>query len=308
MQSIKIVVVGDGAVGKTSFLISFTMMAFPTEYVPTTFDNFNAVYEFEGAQIFLGLWDTAGQAEFEKMRPMSYKESDVYLLFFSVVNPTSLENIKLRWVEEIRFHSPTAPLFLVGTQTDSREDEEIILDLQSKGKEPVSAREAQEVAREIGAVSYFEISARNMEFGGIFDELIRYEINVHRCSKRKGKFCWSIHCRQKLTAFNQVKCKDCGNAFCQDCIEIWENGYRGCPHCCILKKRAKEKEGKEVRIRKPRKSPEEKLREKEEKFKRKIEKQMKNNKFTPEEIEAMLEQATSDEDSSKKKRNSDDDE
>jgi len=58
------------------------MDAFPNEYVPTTFDNFNAVYEFEGANIFLGLWDTAGQQDFEKLRPISYKESDIYLMFF----------------------------------------------------------------------------------------------------------------------------------------------------------------------------------------------------------------------------------
>jgi len=293
MQSIKIVVVGDGAVGKTSFLISFTMNAFPTEYVPTVFDNFNAVYDFEGSKVFLGLWDTAGQQDFDKIRPMSYKEADFYLLFFSVVNPTSLENVKLRWVEEIKFNSPNIPFFLVGTQVDSREVEEVILELEQKGKVPITRKEGEQVAQEIGAVGYFEISAKQMQFGEIFDELIRYVINIQRGQKKKGKFCWSIHCRSKLTTFSGIKCKDCNNFMCNDCIEIWENGYRGCPNCSIIKRTEKEREGVEVKIKKPRKSPEEKLKEQEEKFQRKLQK-YKNKQLNQEEIEKIMNEQSSD--------------
>jgi len=271
MQSIKIVVVGDGAVGKTSFLISFTMDAFPNEYVPTTFDNFNAVYEFEGANIFLGLWDTAGQQDFEKLRPISYKESDIYLMFFSVMNPTSLENIKLRWVDEIKAHSPTVPYFLVGTQIDERENEEAISDLKDRGKHPISTKEGKESAKEIGAIGYIEIAPKKMNFGTIFEDVIRYVINIRRCGKKKGKNCWSIHCREKISNFNQAKCRDCSNLMCLDCIEIWEDGYKGCPNCSNVRK----KSTTDVKIRKPRKSPEEKLKEQEEKFQKKMQKHLK---------------------------------
>jgi len=139
-------------------------------------------------KFFLGLWDTAGQQDFDKIRPMSYKEADVYLLFFSVVNPTSLENVKLRWVEEIKYHTPDVPYFLVGTQVDSREVDEVIQELDQRGKAPVSTKEGQDVANEIGAVGYFEISAKEMQFGEIFDELIRYVINVKRGGKKKANF------------------------------------------------------------------------------------------------------------------------
>jgi len=204
------------------------------------------------------------------------------------VNPTSLENIKLRWVDEIMYHSPGVPFFLVGTQVDSREAEDILLELEEKGKSPISLKEGKETAKEIGAVGYYEISAKEMNFGDIFDELIRYVINIRRVGKRKGKFCWSIHCRSKLTTFNSVKCKDCSNLMCTDCIEIWESGYRGCPNCSISKRKEKEKEGIEVKIRKPRKSPEEKLREQEEKLQRKIQKQLKNKQLNQEDLEQMI--------------------
>eukprot|EP01125_Pyxidicula_operculata_P007703 TRINITY_DN2608_c0_g1_i1.p1 TRINITY_DN2608_c0_g1~~TRINITY_DN2608_c0_g1_i1.p1 ORF type:complete len:320 (+),score=88.07 TRINITY_DN2608_c0_g1_i1:102-1061(+) len=284
MQAIKVVVVGDGTVGKTTFLISFTLNCFLTDYVPTTFDNFNAVYPFEGRNISLGLWDTAGQPDFEKLRPISYKAADVFLLFFSVVNPTSLENVKEKWVHEVREHGPEVPYFLVGTQVDQRDNDKVVKDLADKKLKPIAKKEGKTLAKEIGAVKYLECSAKSMDgYREMFDEVLRYVINEAKQGKKPGKQCWSIDCRQKLGAIQKVKCTGrCKEMYCPDCIEIWEDGSKLCPQCVIYEKQEREDKGKkQSATKKPRKPPAERIAEqmekdriKEEKLRKKAEKQM----------------------------------
>jgi small GTP-binding protein len=125
-KGIKCVVVGDGGVGKTCLLFSYTNTTFPQDYVPTNFDNYSIRVMVENKQINLGLWDTAGGEDFERLRPLSYPMTDVLLVCFSVVSPSSYESVSAKWIPELRHHAPNAPIILVGTKTDLREDPVIV--------------------------------------------------------------------------------------------------------------------------------------------------------------------------------------
>ena len=65
---------------------------------------------YEGNQVKISLWDTAGQEEFDKLRPLSYPQTDVFLVCFSVVESSSYDNITAKWIEEIRKGEPNAPI------------------------------------------------------------------------------------------------------------------------------------------------------------------------------------------------------
>lgn len=84
------------------------------------FDNYSINVMVDGKRINLGLWDTAGQEDYDRLRPLSYPMTDVFLVCFSVVSPTSYENVSAKWIPELRHLAPTAPIILVGTKTDLR--------------------------------------------------------------------------------------------------------------------------------------------------------------------------------------------
>uniref|UniRef100_A0A8B9V9S9 Ras homolog family member U n=1 Tax=Anas zonorhyncha TaxID=75864 RepID=A0A8B9V9S9_9AVES len=159
---IKCVLVGDGAVGKTSLVVSYTTNGYPTEYIPTAFDNFSG--KDMGRRGGFGSREESwslprGCDEFDKLRPLCYTNTDIFLLCFSVVSPSSFQNVSEKWVPEIRCHCPKAPIILVGTQSDLREDVKVLIELDKCKEKPVSEEAAKLCAEEIKAASYIECSA-----------------------------------------------------------------------------------------------------------------------------------------------------
>jgi Ras-related C3 botulinum toxin substrate 1 len=164
-KPIKIVVVGDGTVGKTCMLIAHTTGEFPTEYIPTIFDNYVGRIECDGMSIDVTYWDTAGQEDYERLRPLSYPNTDVFLLCYSVDNPTSYNNVLVKWAPEVRHYCPKAAVVLVGTKTDLRDRPDAIT---------VSSREGHKLKSKIKANKYIECSALTREgLRQVYEEAVR---------------------------------------------------------------------------------------------------------------------------------------
>ncbi|XP_073982526.1 ras-like GTP-binding protein rhoA [Rhodnius prolixus] len=159
----KLVIVGDGNCGKTCLLTVFAHDKFLDKYVPTIFESYVADIEVDGKQVELSLWDTAGQEDYDRLRPLSYPESDIILISFSLVLHDSLENVFERWTPEVRHFCPNVPIILVGCKKDLCTDPETIDELKSMKREPIKFEEGVAMAKSIGAYDYVECSAKTKE-------------------------------------------------------------------------------------------------------------------------------------------------
>lgn len=211
VETIKCVVVGDNAVGKTRLICARACNATLTQYqllathVPTVWaiDQYRVCQEVlersrdvvDDVSVSLRLWDTFG--DHHKDRRFAYGRSDVVVLCFSIANPNSLHHVKTMWYPEIKHFCPRAPVILVGCQLDLRyADLEAVNRARRPLARPIKPNEilppekGREVAKELG-IPYYETSVV-AQFGikDVFDNAIRAAL----ISRRHLQF-WKSHLR-----------------------------------------------------------------------------------------------------------------
>jgi len=183
---IKLVVVGDGAVGKTSLLISYATGDFPTEYVPTVFENYTAQLELDKETILMHLWDTAGQEDYDRLRPLSYPGSDIVFLCFSVVHKPSMDAIRIKWYPEVHHYVSSVPIILLGTKLDLREAAEADPAI-AKNYEMVTPADGEKLAKEIHAMKYVEVSAKTRQnLDAVFQDAVNAVLEIRASENKQG--------------------------------------------------------------------------------------------------------------------------
>ncbi|KAI9774279.1 MAG: Rho GTPase [Geoglossum simile] len=180
----KLVVVGDGGCGKTCLLISYSQGYFPEKYVPTVFENYitHTIHPATGKTVELALWDTAGQEEYDRLRPLSYPETDLLFVCFAIDCPNSLENVMDKWYPEVLHFCPLTPLILVGLKSDLRTKRTCIDLLKTQGLTPVTPDQGAAVAQRMGA-QYMECSSKEMT--GV-DEVFELAVTMAVGDETKG--------------------------------------------------------------------------------------------------------------------------
>jgi len=181
-EYIKVVIVGDGAVGKTALIIAYVNGSFPQDYLPTVADKFQKNTSVDGKIYSLSLWDTAGQEGYARLRSLSYPDTDVFLLCFSTVSPPSFQNIRDKWLGEIRHYCADAPCIIVGTKTDLRKDLQYLHDNKI---DPVTSDMGTAMAQHMKLSKYLECSAKlNEGLDEIFVEVVHSYLQ-HKQPKQK---------------------------------------------------------------------------------------------------------------------------
>ncbi|XP_046584569.1 rho-related protein racA-like isoform X1 [Haliotis rubra] len=176
----KLVAVGDEGVGKTCLLSASEGSSLPAEYTSTLFDHYTSVIIVDGEPVTLGLWDTAGQEDYDHLRSLAYGQTDVFLLCFDVKNRQSLENICNKWYPEVEKYCRHTATVLVGCKADLRKG--------AGDETAVSYKEGSALAKTL-RVNYYETSA--LAFKTIlqcFEGAIKYGLKNLEAMKKQTVF------------------------------------------------------------------------------------------------------------------------
>jgi small GTP-binding protein len=161
LQSLKIVVLGDGNIGKTSLLETYASNSFSGDHLPTIFDSYSVNVLHNQKYLNLLLWDTSGQDDYDQIRPLAYPGADLFLICYATDSNTSYCNVKQKWIDELRRHCPDTPVMLVATKSDLRvaTEQRAQVKLTKVEKTLIDSQAGAKLAKQIGAVDFKECSA-----------------------------------------------------------------------------------------------------------------------------------------------------
>ncbi|ELP91453.1 Rho GTPase, putative [Entamoeba invadens IP1] len=192
MLHCRILTVGDDKAKKVQLLTAFKEGKLSQDYNPSFFENSTRVLTIDGTQVAVDILDSTGFDMYSSIRSSLYMNVDVVLLCFSISNKPTFRSIQSTWFPEVKHYLPTVPVFLVGTQSEKREEIGNI-----KGRLQ-STKAALELSKKMKAVEYIECSAKtgqNVQY--LFENAIRQVFPNKRVlsntQQKKGESFWVIY-------------------------------------------------------------------------------------------------------------------
>ncbi|XP_036076085.1 rho-related GTP-binding protein RhoF isoform X2 [Rousettus aegyptiacus] len=133
-------------------------------------------------------WDppVLGQEDYDRLRPLSYQNTHLVLICYDVMNPTSYDNVLIKWVPEVTHFCRGTPMVLIGCKTDLRKDKEQLRKLRAAQLEPITYLQGLSISEQIRAALYLECSAKFREnVEDVFREAAKVALNALKKTQRQ---------------------------------------------------------------------------------------------------------------------------
>jgi len=185
LETYKVVAVGDAGIGKTCSLIMFSEGVFPFEYIPTL----GGLYELSkavGSQTYnLQLWDSAGQCDYDRLRPLCYPDTHVFLMQFSCSDEMSFFETYYKWIPEVRHHVVNPVIVMMLNKVDLRTNR--LSFFCENLTFPIESEEGEAMARNLGCVTYLETSAmKNIGLDDWTEVIVKsYDMSLQSKTRKK---------------------------------------------------------------------------------------------------------------------------